>query len=54
MVDAGYLHRDVSSGNILITDKPSPNRGILIDQELAIPAGPEYEWSEEEMLIVSL
>lgn len=52
MVDAGFLHRDISSGNIMITDQPSPNHGILIDQDYTIPVDPNYECSDEDLDIV--
>lgn len=54
MFDAGYLHRDISSGNVLITDQPSPNRGILIDQDFTIPADSPYESSRGDPCIVGI
>ncbi|KAI0792041.1 hypothetical protein C8Q75DRAFT_754229 [Abortiporus biennis] len=31
-----YLHRDVSRGNVVISDAESPNKGLLIDQDYTI------------------
>lgn len=52
--NAGYLHRDISTGNILIADQPSPNRGVLIDQDHAIPLEPEYQYTTKELQAVSI
>lgn len=35
--EKGYLHRDISRGNIMITTSDPPNRGVLIDQDYTIP-----------------
>ncbi|KAI0046406.1 hypothetical protein FA95DRAFT_1494059, partial [Auriscalpium vulgare] len=36
LYNQGILHRDISHGNILLTDRPSPHSGILIDLDHAI------------------
>jgi serine/threonine protein kinase len=36
MSKKGVVHRDISHGNILCTGMPAPNRGVLIDFELAV------------------
>ncbi|KAF8891807.1 hypothetical protein BD779DRAFT_1468726 [Infundibulicybe gibba] len=38
-----YLHGDISDGNVLVTGRPRPNRGILIDMELAFDLGQEQD-----------
>ncbi|KAJ3491195.1 hypothetical protein NLI96_g886 [Meripilus lineatus] len=53
MYNAGYLHRDISSGNILITGQPSPNRGVLIDQDYTLPSDPECRFSTKDLRTVS-
>ncbi|KAI0792165.1 hypothetical protein C8Q75DRAFT_864673 [Abortiporus biennis] len=36
LVEKKFLHRDVSRGNVVISDEESPNKGLLIDQDYTI------------------
>ncbi|KAA1475867.1 hypothetical protein DENSPDRAFT_826579 [Dentipellis sp. KUC8613] len=36
LYEKGILHRDISSGNILVTGDCQPNRGVLVDMDYAI------------------
>jgi hypothetical protein len=36
MSKKGVVHRGISQGNILYTGMPAPNRGVLINFELAV------------------
>jgi len=45
LLNAGILHRDVSIGNIMLTEKEDD--GFLIDLDLAIKTNDDQSWRVE-------
>ena len=52
---AGILHRDISVNNILIgkPGAPSPNRGVIIDMDMAIELERAHSLHEADFKTVS-
>ncbi|TFY70025.1 hypothetical protein EVG20_g2910 [Dentipellis fragilis] len=48
LYDKGILHRDISSGNIILPGHPKPNRGLLIDLDYGIPYETHKTLSDDE------
>ncbi|KAA1475866.1 hypothetical protein DENSPDRAFT_826575 [Dentipellis sp. KUC8613] len=48
LYEKGILHRDISSGNIILPSHPKPNRGLLIDLDYGIPYETHKTLSDDE------